>query len=285
MRIKPFIRYLSYIDIQKTITMKKLFLFVAIILVIASCGKRRETMLSNQLTIDNSTAENLFNDLFKVGDDVSSNTEGIREDVIGCIDTIIVDTVSSPRSVLIDFGNDACTGLDGRVRTGQIFITYTGRYRDTGTIITITPQDYRVNGYLLGGTKTITNLGLNDLGQVHFSVVVNGTITAPGNAWTSTWNGNRIRTWVEGANTLTRWDDAYSITGSGSGVNRNGIHYSMSITSPLRAEVGCRWIVSGSMTIYPDDHPERVIDFGNGECNNGFTVTVDGETNTYGSED
>ncbi|MFM7814464.1 MAG: hypothetical protein ACKO66_08105 [Flavobacteriales bacterium] len=265
--------------------MKKLFFFSICVAAFMACGKRRESMISNQLTIDNSTAENLFNDLFKVSDDISSNTSGIREDEIGCIDTIIVDTASTPRSVLIDFGDDACTGLDGRVRTGQVFITYTGRYRDTGTIITITPQNYRVNGYLLSGTKTVTNLGLNAQGQLHYSVVVNGTITAPNNAWTASWSGNRTRTWLEGAETLTRWDDVYTITGSGSGVNRNGIHYSLSITNPLRVEVGCRWIVSGSMTIYPDDHPERLIDFGNGECNNGFTVTVDGETNSYGSED
>jgi hypothetical protein len=39
------------------------------------------------------------------------------------------------------------------------------------------------------------------------------------------------------------------------------------------------------MLLSPEDFDARTIDFGNGECNNGFSVTVNGETNFYGSED
>lgn len=258
---------------------------VFILATMASCRRDRKETLSNTITVDNSTAENLFSDLFKVVDNVSSSEDGIRDEEIGCIDTIIVDTLSSPRSVLIDFGDDQCVGDDGRTRTGQIYVTYTGRYRDEGTVITITPQNYFVNGYQLSGSKTVTNLGENGNGDLHYSISVNGSITAPGSAWTSQWQSDQIRTWVEGQSTMTIWDDVYEITGSAEGVNRNNVPYSILITSPLRAEIGCRWIVSGTMVLTPEDYDPRVIDFGNGECNNGFTVTVNGETNQYGSED
>jgi hypothetical protein len=267
-------------------TKNSLWLLVAFILItLASCRKDRKESLSNTITVDNSTAENLYSDLFKVVDNVSSTEDGIRENEIGCIDTIIVDTVSVPRSILIDFGNDDCTGEDGRIRKGQILATFTGRYREEGTIITVTPQNYTVNGYSLSGSKTITNLGENSDGHLHYSISVDGSITAPGNSWTSSWESNRTRTWIEGESTATIWDDVYEITGSASGVSRNGVNYDIIVTSPLRAEIGCRWIVSGSMTLVPEGYDQRVIDFGNGECNNGFTVTVNGETNSYGSED
>lgn len=262
--------------------MKKLMLFVAVtsVILIASCRKDRN-VLDNSFVGDNSQAENLFNDLYKVVDDVSSQTEGIREDNIGCIDTIIVDTISIPHSILIDFGNDDCIGQDTRIRKGQVFVTYTGRYRDEGTVITITPQNYTVNGYAVNGTKTITNMGLNSNNKPYFAVNVTGSITAPANAWTSTWNSTRTRTWIEGSSTLSILDDVYEIDGTANGVNRYGNNYSLDITTPLRAEIGCPWIVSGILTISPSGADTRTVNFGSGDCNNGFTVTVNGETEEF----
>lgn len=267
--------------------MKKItiaFVFLAL-LAMHSCRRDRKEPLSNTITVDNSTAENLYSDLFKVVDNISATESGIRENEIGCIDTLIIDTLSNPHSVLIDFGTDDCTGEDGRVRKGQIYVTYTGRYREPGTVITVTPQNYTVNGYTVAGTKTVTNLGENSDGHLQYSIEVDGSITAPLNAWTSQWQSSRVRTWVEGEGTPTIWDDAYEITGVASGTNRNGVNYDITIITPLRAEIGCRWIVSGVMVLSPEDHDPRTIDFGNGECNNGFTVTVNGETNSYGTED
>lgn len=256
-----------------------------VIAAIVSCRREKKEQLNNTITIDNSTAENLYSDLFKVVDNVSSTENGIRDNEIGCIDTIIVDTISVPRTILIDFGTDNCVGEDGRTRTGQIQVSYTGRYREEGTVITINTQNYKVNGYLLQGTKTVTNNGINSDGDTYFSIVVNGIITAPDNSWTSQWNSSRVRTWIIGDNSATIWDDVYLITGHASGIGRNGTPYDISITNALRAEIGCQWIVSGTMVLSPENYDNRTIDFGNGECNNGFTVTVNGETNQYGTED
>jgi hypothetical protein len=257
---------------------------ICAMVVFTSCRKDRRDTIGSSISTDNSTAENLFSDMFKVVDNVSATTEGIRENEFGCIDTIYVDTLSNPRTVTIDFGNDACVGEDGRIRTGILHVTYTGRYREPGTEITITTENYTVDGYSIDGTKIIENLGLNGSGQLHFGITAYGNITAPGNAWTVTWQSDRVRTWVEGQSTATIWDDVYEITGTGTGVNRNDIPYTLLITSPLRAEVGCRWIVSGAITIEPEEYATRYIDFGNGECNNGFTVTVNGEEYQLGSE-
>jgi len=261
------------------------FMLLVAVVLLAACRKDKKETLDNTITVDNSTAENLFSDLFKVVDNVSSTEDGVRDAEIGCIDTIIVDTVSVPHTILIDFGTDDCTGEDGRIRKGKIHISYSGRYREEGTVITVTPDNYTVNGYALDGTKTITNMGENSEGDKYFVIVVNGSVTAPGGAWTSEWQSNRTRTWVEGEGTLTIWDDAYEITGTASGTNRNGVDYNIVITTPLRAEIGCRWLVSGTLVLTPDGYDARTVDFGNGECNNGFSVTVNGETTSYGTGD
>jgi hypothetical protein len=252
-----------------------LTLFIA--LALASCRKEKEA-IDNTTASDNNIAENYFSDMFKVVDEVSSNTDGIRDISIGCIDTILIDTTSSPKRITIDFGTDNCTGYDLRVRKGKIHVTYTGRYRETGTVITVTPENFTVDGFLLQGTKTITNQGPDANGNIAFSINVQGSVTAPANAYTTSWNSQRTRTWVEGADTPTIWDDEYLITGSATGVNRFGESYSMTITDALRAVVGCRWIVSGRLQLTPANAETRTIDFGNGDCNGGFTVQVGNET-------
>ena len=118
--------------------------------------------------------------------------------------------------------------------------------------------------------------------QVAFVGPVNGTVTAPNGSWTSTHSYTRTRTWIEGHNTLELLDDVYLITGNGSGVNRNEVPYSLLITTPLRVEVGCPWIVSGVLQIIPTSLDVRTVDYGNGACDSQVTVSVNGMSFTFG---
>lgn len=258
-------------------------LLLGSLFLLGACRKEKEEKVDNSVDIDNSRSENLFSDLFKVIDQTASNETGIRDNIIGCIDTIIVDTAANPMTLLIDFGNDNCVGEDGRIRKGQILATFTGRYRDTGSIITVTPQNYSVNGYTLQGTKTITNLGPDEFDNIQFAIQVNGSVTSPNGQAVSYWQSNRTRSWILGSNTITPWDDVYLISGSGSGTSSNGTPYTVNIVNPLRAEVGCPYIVSGIFQVAPQDMVVRTIDFGNGDCNAGFSVTVAGQTFQIGS--
>jgi hypothetical protein len=261
--------------------MKKLLLFLLVFAATFIACRKDNVEPDNSAAQDNSEAENIFSDIYKVVDDVSENTTGIRDLTTPCIDTIIVDTTTTPRVVMIDFGTDECSGIDGRVRKGRILVTYTGRYRDAGTIITITPQNYTVDGYLIVGAKTIVNEGTNSNGQPYFTIVVTATITAPNAAYVTTWNSTRTRTWTQGYNTITPLDDVYQITGLATGTNRNGISYAAQVTEPLVAKVTCPWLVSGEYTVNPANGATRTVNFGSGDCNNGFTVTVNGNTYSF----
>jgi hypothetical protein len=50
--------------------------------------------------------------------------------------------------------------------------------------------------------------------------------------------------------------------------------------TPLRIELACRFIVSGTIEMRPQDRPVRLLDYGNGDCDNVATVTINGETYT-----
>lgn len=264
-------------------TMRTLSLSAAALclLALASCRKEDETPLDLDITSagDNARAEDAFNDMLRAVDD-AAESNGLRDASDACAPVVTFDTIAVPHTMTIDFGPVNCTATNGRLRRGVINVTFTGRYRDPGTVITITPQGYHVNDHLVQGTKTVTNLGLNGDGDPYFSVSVNGSVTAPDGSWTATHQAQRIRTWTAGDDTATPFDDVYLITGSGSGVNRSGNAYTVSITQALRVAVGCPWITAGSVQVVPDGKPARTIDWGGGTCDGTFTVAVNGNTYT-----
>lgn len=265
---------------HRTPTMKAstISLLAMMLVLLSSCRKDKEDEPTIDLDYtsasDNARAEDVFSDMLaQVDKAVEAN--GLRD---LCEPTVTFDTTSAPRTITLDFGTVNCTAVNGRLRRGRILVSYTGRYRDVGTVITITPENYHVNDNLVQGTKTVTNLGPNGEGQLQFSVSVNGSLTAADGSWTATHVANRTRTWIAGQGTPGLSDDVYLITGGGSGVNRNGQAYSVSITSALRVALDCPTITQGTVQVTPSGRPVRIIDYGNGTCDSSFTVTVNGQT-------
>jgi len=189
------------------------------------------------------------------------------------------DSTYWPKTVTIDFGSAGCEGPFGNIRKGKIIINISNRYLKQGSVRIVTFEDFYVNDFKVEGTKTIINEGRNDDGFIYFNVeLTGGKITTPAgkqitHEFSKTW------TWIEGDQTPRwRWDDKYLIEGHASGINRFGISYTRTITTPLLVAPSCRWVMSGIAEIQPEDRPLITLNFGNGECDNVGTITVDGET-------
>jgi hypothetical protein len=258
-----------------TMRTSSIVLLIALpVLFFGSCRKGENNVAKpdrdHTAALDNYRAEFYFADALKQSDIAFKNGVG------GCIQSVTIDLDAMPHTMLIDFGTTNCVGQDGLTRRGQLLVTFTGPYTEPGTQITITPQNFFVNDHAIQGVKTVTNAGPNDQGQTHFNVAVTGTITAPDGSWTSTHNYQRTRTWIQGEGTPALLDDVYLITGGGNGINRNGVPFTVNITTPLRVEVGCPWIVSGVQEIIPGGLPARIINYGDGACDPQVTITVGG---------
>ncbi len=261
--------------------------FLGVLLLLSSCNKNNTSSSSDFSAVkDDAFAENTFDNVSGITDeayDLSKNHFKSSEGRIFLSDcaTVTLDTTVFPRVLTIDFGDTNCLCNDGRYRRGMILVSFTGRYYHPGTIITTTFDQYYVNDNQIEGTKTVTNMGFNDSGNMHWDIVVNGVITLSNDGGTITWNSQRGREWIEGIVTpFNRWDDIYLITGTATGTRANGLSWTRTIVSPLRVVLACRFIVSGTVNIQPQGRPLRVLDFGDGTCDNIATVTVNGTIHT-----
>jgi hypothetical protein len=252
----------------------------------SSCKKDNIKLEDNNLSQDDAYAESTFENVSDMSDeayeigtgDNLKSYPGNRMFLSDCA-TVSLDTTASPHVMTIDFGEENCLCIDGKYRRGKIHISFTGRYRHPGTVITTTFDNYFVNDNSVGGTKIVTNMGLNENNNLYFTIEVQSIIQKEDGS-TFTWNSSRVREWIQGADTHNRWDDIYLITGTANGTRPNGLTWEREIIIPLRVELACRFIVSGSIELRPEGRPVRLLDFGNGDCDNQATVTVNGETYT-----
>jgi hypothetical protein len=254
----------------------------------AGCNKDNKEADQNEeiLTVqDNANAEKTFNDVSDIADQAYNSFQATKStttdgDIIGECAVVSLDTITFPRTLTIDFGDTNCLCADGRYRRGKILVSFTSHYREEGTVITHTFDNYFVNNNQVLGTKIVTNAGRNENDHLYFTITVDGLIIKADGGGQVTWVSSRIREWILGEETFDRFDDVYLITGNGSGTMASGKSYTIEITNSLRREIGCKHFVSGTFEFKPEDKPLRVFDYGEGECDNVATVTVNGKTYT-----
>jgi len=251
-------------------------------------------------------SENIFNDAFVnvagVNDDVglgagigvfllpgstsgpangipASGTDGTAGSPPSCV-SVSFDPVTTgvfPKTVTIDFGT-GCKGNDGHTRRGKVIAVYTGPLRVAGSKATVTFDGFYFDSLKVEGTVVAENKSTAN-GHIFSVTVTNGTVTdAAGNFI----QVNRSHTWTQtgGNGTALPADDIYSITGTSSGTASNGaisIQWGTEITTPVVRKLTCRWRVSGQVTI-THSTKTAVLDYGNGDCDNAATVTVNGKT-------
>jgi hypothetical protein len=230
----------------------------------------------------------MFDDLEAVVDDAAKDQPGMfktsgENEIMGHCVTITVDWTNGsefPVTITLDFGTTNCLGHDGRNRRGKVIANFTGPYRDSGTVVTISTDDYHVQDHKVEGTKVITNTGRNANNNLVFTVdVINGKITDP-DGETITWESTRTNEWMEGDSTLVLLDDVYHVEGTGGGVSRNGNSFTVEITQTLEIHLSCRWVESGEITLIPDGLDPRILNYGTGGCDNVATLTIGTKTFT-----
>jgi len=233
---------------------------------------------------DAAKLDNNANDAMSISDAaVTTGASNLR--ITSGYPTVTRTTSGTDTIVIVDFGPTNHLCLDGKERKGQLIVTYSGRYKDSGSSHTITTNDYFVDDNQVILHKTVTNEGTVGVGQVTYNVTVNDSIIISGTDSVIYWTGNRTRTWDSGYSTPIWSDDVYLIGGTTilHRANGNVFTFTISTTDPLRVAVGCKYIESGTVVISGTSFTggDRTLDYGygGGGCDARAQVTIG--THTY----
>lgn len=202
------------------------------------------------------------------------------ENPLGACATIKIDTTNTNgiMRMTITFAGDDCLGYDGRYRKGSIIVDYTDKYKrhEKGYYHKVTFYQYQVEGYTIAGYKEISNTGLNPGGFISYDVASRDTIYLPLSSGTITGMRSGKREWYRGAATPQTADDVYRVTGAGNFISKNKDKYTIEIVDPLVDALNCNWINQGVINIYPENASQRILNFGEGDCEDAVIISVNG---------
>ncbi len=182
------------------------------------------------------------------------------------------DTANFPGGGSIRFDLDYGTGCidgDGIYKEGVINCRLYNYLDYNGGKLTCSFDEFYFGGNELSGSLTVTYLGNEEyhVNTTNISLLVGNKVVYLDADLTL----NRI----EGEGTLEEvMDDAYSIDDLSFITDRYGNEESVTAEG-LYKLLGCRWISAGVVELENDDSEVQVIDFGNKDCNNEATVTIE----------
>jgi hypothetical protein len=235
--------------------------------------------------VDNAVTTNLTNlDANNYSPYATKSTSGDGEEC-AVITVDHPDSTHFPKVVTIDYG-EGCTLIfkdDTITRKGKIIITMTNRWFVEGAQHIVTLENFSINDVKIEGTRTITNLGLNDENHPEMEILLEGgKVTFNDTAW-MTREANHVKEWIRSYHPM---NDTMLVTGTATGVNVNGETYERLITEPL-VLVHCadyRWhwvIVDGTVQITNSVSGVTTIDYSSTGCDGTVIVSKNGFHHNY----
>jgi len=215
--------------------------------------------------IDNIVDDIVNEDFNIVAKDESSKNE--EEEKLGrpnCLTKTIVLEGKS-KTVTLDFG-EGCELQNGHVLSGKIIMNYIFDKEAITTTIAKTFDNFFFNEVAVEGQNVIERTKRNDNGNTASVKTINVTLT-----WldgkTVSRTGTRTREWLEGKDTKTWGDNVFVITGNVTTTFDSGEVFTSKIIEPLRREMACRFIVSGTVEISKGEK-KGTLNYGDGTCDN-----------------
>ncbi|GAB1307771.1 hypothetical protein KH5_04540 [Urechidicola sp. KH5] len=190
-----------------------------------------------------------------------------------CLTKTVVRTNNS-KIITLDFG-DGCE-VRGHFIAGVLIMEYNKNREEQTKTITVTYDGYRIDNKLIEGAQSILREKENQNGNPQSTADFDIMVTWD-NGDTASRVGNKVREWIEGVGSGNWGDNVYEITGNWTTVRRNGTIITGEVIVPLRRELSCRFLVSGEIALTKNNR-SGILNYGQGECDNMATLTLDDGT-------
>ncbi|MDC9721898.1 MAG: hypothetical protein PSN34_03880 [Urechidicola sp.] len=190
-----------------------------------------------------------------------------------CLTKTVV-TTNLTKHVTLDFG-DGCE-VRGHFMAGIMILSYEKDPALHTRTITVEFDSFRIDHKLIEGSHSILRQRENENGNPQSTATFDVNVTWD-NGDTASRTGEKVREWIEGVGTGVWSDNVYLITGHWNTVRRNGDVISGEVTTALRRELVCRFLVSGVIDLTKNDRSGS-LDFGDGTCDNEALLTLDDGT-------
>ncbi|MBQ4822319.1 hypothetical protein [Aquimarina sp. MMG016] len=195
----------------------------------------------------------------------SENKSPIHPHLPDCA-TIDVQITSTSKTVTLDFGSDGCEVRSDHIVKGKIIMSYTIDIDAMSKTINYSLQDFSIDDIQFEGSKTVTRQKANNNGNPQYTMNLDFTVTFVDGSQASR-TGNKTREWVEGVFNGNWGDNVFLITGAWETNFANGNTHSTIITTALRREASCRFLVSGMVDLIRTNF-SGTLDYGDGSCDN-----------------
>ena len=245
-----------------------------------SCSDDNQLADSDSIFVEDvdfsATSEALFDDVEDateeaVGEEILGGGRLGMGGFFGCAEVTKDDEA---QTITIDFG-DGCVGRNDRVRSGKIIITWSGTRGEAGFTRIATFENFFVSGVQIEGTRTSVNVTGSDANpKVRTVTLVGGKMTFE-DGTVATRDATHTTQLEE-----TTDDVIKTKYGSASGINMDGLTYSKLIEefNPITFKRSCKADgifapVAGIVTFSVEGEEDKVINYGDGTCDNLATVT------------
>ena len=237
-----------------------------------NAGSDTDTDYSNESTVHSDDQSRFSGEMDAVADDASAALDGTpgfsgRSDQVQlCNATVVVDTVSNPRTITITYNGLNCFG--NRTRTGVVVISMAQgvRWKNAGAVVTVNIQNLRITR--ISDNKSITINGTHTYTNVSGGLLINlptlGTIThtISSNNMSVTFDNNSQRTWQVAKQRVFTYNNGIVVTTTGThtaggvtgiaewGTNRFGRAFTTAISQPLVVRQDCNFRLTSGQVVH-----------------------------------
>jgi hypothetical protein len=243
-------------------------------IIFTACQKNSttETDYSNESTLHSDDQSRFTNEVDNVANDADATLDatpgfsgrGDQVQTLICNATVVVDTISNPRTITITYNGNNCINTTSRTGVVVLSMAQGIRWRNAGAVINVSFQNLKITRLSDGKSITIngTQAHTNVSGGLLINLPTLGTIThtITSSNMSVTFDNNAQRTWQVAKQRVFTYNNGIVITTTGThtdggvsgivewGTNRLGHTFTTAISQPLVVRQDCNFrLTSGKV--------------------------------------